>query len=119
MPDEKARTQAGKTPPEQPQPAASEPAEAPAGPGIPTGFPEPVPAPGTAPEAAPDPDAEPVPRGHVRLATQWPLTELHLPPLEAGGTTVTITQDGTVVDQAAADRAHLTARLAGHVLREI
>lgn len=122
MPDEQP-AKAAKAPdetqarPERPQPAAQAAPEPDEDPGIPTGFPVPVPAPGDEPRDE-QPDAERVPPGHKRLHTVWPLTTLHLPPLKEGGETVTITREGTVVDEATADRAHTNARLTGHALRE-
>jgi hypothetical protein len=81
-------------------------------PPIPTGFPE-APAP-----VVPQP-AKPARPGHVTLATRAPMGALTVPPLEGGGEAVTITADGTEVDDATALRAHEAARLAGFTLREI
>lgn len=80
-------------------------------PAIPTGFPEP------AQDVTPQPRKEPRP-GYVTLATQPPMGDLTVPPLEGGGETVAITADGTEVDGATALRAHEAARLAGFTLRQ-
>lgn len=79
---------------------------------IPTGFPVPV-------QQAQVPDREQAKPGHVTLATRPPMDRLTVPPLEGGGETVTITAEGTEVDDATAARAHEAARLAGISLREI
>jgi hypothetical protein len=67
--------------------------------------------------AAPEKDEE-IPEGHVRLATRWPVGDLTVPPLDAGGDTVIITREGTVVDAETAARARQAAHAAGHPLRE-
>jgi hypothetical protein len=126
-------------PPEQdaPEPDAAEaaadppvvpvtPADAP--PPIPTGFPPPAEE-GTAQSGGvavtdtgtavyPQP-MEPARPGHVNLATVPPMTELHVPPLEAGGESVTIDVYGTEVDDATAERAYAAAQAAGLTLREL
>lgn len=67
--------------------------------------------------AAPEEDEE-IPEGHLRLATRWPVGDLTIPPLTAGGDTTVITREGTVVDAATAARARAAAHAAGHPLRE-
>jgi hypothetical protein len=113
----------------EPPAVPAEPAEAPpAPPPIPTGFPEPA-AEGTAQSGGvavtdtgtavyPQP-MEPAREGHVNLATVPPMTELTVPPLEAGGETVTIDVYGTEVDEATAERAYAAAQAAGLTLREL
>jgi hypothetical protein len=126
-------------PPEQDAPEPADAADPPvvpvtpaedssAPPPIPTGFPEPA-AEGTAQSGGvavtdtgtavfPQP-MEPAREGHVNLATVPPMTELHVPPLEGGGETVTIDVYGVEVDDATAERAYAAAQAAGLTLREL
>lgn len=101
-PDRSARAQRAAAQPDVPQDGP---------PPIPTGFPE------TPPSVAPQPAKQARP-GFVTLAVRPPVGELTIPPLEGGGEVVTITPDGTEVDDATAARAHEAARLAGFTLRE-
>lgn len=99
-------------------------------PPIPTGFPAPaveedahaqshgVSVTDTGTAVFPQPMA-PAREGHVNLATVPPMTELHVPPLEDGGETVTIDVYGTEVDDATAERAYAAAQAAGLTLREL
>ncbi len=98
-------------------------------PPIPTGFPEPATEDVTAQSGGvsvtdtgtavwPQP-MEPAREGHVNLATVPPMTHLHVPPLEAGGETVTIDVYGVEVDDATAERAYAAAQAAGLTLREL
>lgn len=77
-----------------------------------TGFPEPAEAEAPAPRRTSAP-------GHVTLATVAPVETLTVPPLDKGGKTVVITQDGTEVDEATAERAQQAAHAAGTTLREV
>lgn len=97
-------------------------------PPIPTGFPPPaeegtaqaggVAVTDTGTAVFPQP-MEPAREGHVNLATVPPMTELIVPPLEAGGETVTIDVYGTEVPDAVAERAYAAAQAAGLTLREL
>ena len=57
--------------------------------------------------------------GRVTLATVWPLGEVVLSPLKEGGETVVITEHGTEVSEADADRARTEALKSGLRLREL
>jgi hypothetical protein len=57
--------------------------------------------------------------GRVTLATVWPLGSVVLSPLEKGGKTVIITEEGTEVSEADADRARAEALKSGLRLREL
>jgi hypothetical protein len=72
-------------------------------------------------QAAPEPvKAEPAKTpGKVTLATVWPLGSVVLSPLEEGGKTVIITEEGTEVSEADADRARAEALKSGLRLREL
>ena len=55
----------------------------------------------------------------MTLATVWPLGEVVLSPLKEGGETVVITEHGTEVSEADADRARTEALKSGLRLREL
>lgn len=57
--------------------------------------------------------------GKVTLATVPPLSALTVSPVDDGDEEVTITEEGTEVDEITAQRARVTADRAGFKLREI